>query len=108
MKSQNTLLNEMNEIVAIYHYYLALLNDEDALCLSSPQNSSKREATRFIARVFKSFITLDDEEKNMLNNEYFHRAESGWWTKKYEKETFVNLLLNSVSVFLRRFYEIKY
>ena len=108
MKSKNTLLNEMNEIVTVFLYYINILNREDGLCLSSGSEPSKSEATRYIARVFKSFMTLNEIEKEMLNNEYFHREKSGWWINKYDKESFQNQLLSSISVFLRKFYENQY
>ena len=104
MKSQGTLLNEMNEIVTHYLFYLDMLNTSDSLSLSSPNDHTKTEATRFIYRVFTSFMSLSDEEKEMLNKEYFHREKNGWWIKKYKKEVFLNLLYTSVSMFLRRFY----
>ena len=108
MKNQRTLLNEMNEIVAAYLYYIDILNKDDELCLSSGSEPSKTQATRYIARVFKSFMTLNEKEKEMLYNEYFHRAKSGWWIKTYDKESFLNQLLNAISAFLRRFYETGY
>ena len=42
MKSKNTLLNEMNEIVTAYLYYINVLNQEDCLAVSSNDNQSKR------------------------------------------------------------------
>ena len=70
MKSKNTLLNEMNEIVTVFLYYLNLLNKEDGLCLSSGSEPSKSEATRYIARVFKSFMTLNEIEKEIIINSW--------------------------------------
>ena len=104
MKSQGTMLNEMNEIVTHYLSYLDMLNDTDSLSLSSINTNTKTEATRFIYRVFTSFMSLKDEEKEILNKEYFHREKTGWWIKKYKKEVFLDLLYTSVSMFLRRFY----
>lgn len=105
MKSQETLLKEMNEIVAQYLSFLSLLNDDDSLFISSNKNNeSRNEATRFIYRVFTSFMSLKDEEKEVLNKEYFHREKNGWWIKTYKKDAFLNLLYSSVSTFLRRFY----
>ena len=107
MKSKNTLLNEMNEIVTVYLCYINSLND-DSLSVSSSDEPSKNEAVRYIARVFKSFMTLNEKDKEILNNEYFHREKSGWWISKYDKESFTSQLLNAISTFLRRFYEIQY
>ena len=104
MKSQETLLNEMNEIVTRYLFYLDMLNASDSLNLSSTNTNAKTEATRYIYRVFTSFMSLSDEEKEVLNKEYFHRERNGWWIKKYKKEAFLNLLYKSVSLFLGRFY----
>ena len=103
MESKSFSLIRMNDILTLYLYYLEELNDRNDFQLESDSKESQDEAARFVARVFKSFISLKDEEKEILNNEYFKRVGSGWWIKKYTKDEFDELLHQSINAFIRRF-----
>ena len=105
MPNTQNPLHQMQEIVTLYFYYLDYLNAHDALEVSSI-NNSKEEASVYVAKVFRSFITLNDEDKEILNKEYFARVRSGWWMSKYQKTNFDLLLVNAVNKFLRRFYSL--
>ena len=110
MKSSNLIITKMKEIVNLYDYYFSSFINRDEFFIASRYEDSleKDDATRYIARVFKTFLSMDEEEKELLNNDFFNRKESGWWTRRYTKEEYEQLFFNTIYIFLRRFKEYAY
>ena len=103
MKSHQSLLQEMDTVVTNYLYYLDYLDENNLLFISSKNIEPRDDAFIYVARVYRAFIKLEENDKTILNNEYFKRQKCGWWMSLYEKETYEQLLINAVDHFLRRF-----
>lgn len=109
MKNENQIIKEMNEVVNLYDYYLASYVDKnDYQICSINEEKIKNNAAKYIARVFKTFLSMKEEEKELLNNEFFNRKRSGWWIKRYSKDEYEDLFFKTIFIFLRRFKEYAY
>ena len=101
MTNKESALYEMNKIVALYDTYLEYVAINGAVLSSN--NDEADIASRYISRVFRTFMSMKEEEKEILNNEFFNRKKSGWWISKYKKEEYEAVLFMAITNFLRRF-----
>lgn len=54
-----------------------------------------------------AFSKLNNEEKMIINNDYFLNDYYGWWTTFFNKETYEKNKKQAVKKFLRFLYEIR-
>jgi hypothetical protein len=103
MQHQSPMISQMQIISHNYIIARKLLSNTSYAFTSI---LSVHECTDIVFKVNKAFLSLNDFEKSLINNEFFHQAYSDWWKKKYKKEEFDSLLKKTVQHFLEVYYEI--
>lgn len=90
----NALKNDVEKIATKYFASLHRL--------SKTVKSKKSEAI-YIKRVKSAYETLDDLEKQFINNEFFYQEYPDWWKKRYSKTTYYRIKKKSMMDFLEAF-----
>ena len=69
------------------------------------QNKDLKESDfdEFLLKVEKAYSALSENEKNLINNEFFYQDYPDWWRKKYSKATFYRIKKQSMKDFLEAF-----
>ena len=60
--------------------------------------------TRYIEKVFEAFNSLNERERNLINNEFFFQSYHNWWESIYSKATFYRYKKQAMMKFLGAFY----
>ena len=97
------LFDEVNQIFKEYVSYLNYLNQIDVFSLSDDTFIARSIATRYVSRVYRSFMRLSNKEKKIINKAFI---EGGYERRKkaYKKNP---LLIQSVEHFMEEYYEDK-
>lgn len=75
--------------------YLAEFNFEDEQSLD-----------KYLAKVEKAYNTLNDLEKNLINNEFFYQSYNQWWKPLYSKASFYRYKKEAMQKFLEAIYDV--
>ena len=59
---------------------------------------------QYTEKVTKAFDSLNDAEKNLINNEFFFQGYHNWWESIYSKSTFYRHKREAMKKFLGAFY----
>ena len=59
---------------------------------------------QYLEKVYKAFTTLNEAEKNLINNEFFFQSYHRWWESIYSKATFYRYKKKAMVKFLGAFY----
>jgi len=59
----------------------------------------------YIHKVEKAYQSLDEREKNLINNEFFFQNYQFWWTSLYSKTSFYRFKRKAMLKFLEVFYQ---
>ena len=95
-------LNEMTEEVA-YRFFVAKgLN-------TMKQRGEMLEEDNppylvYLLRVEKAYRSLDERERNLINNEFFFQNYQNWWIGIYSKTSFYRFKKRTMLRFLEAFY----
>ena len=65
---------------------------------------NQEECRRYLSKVSSAFSSLEENEKNLINNEFFFQGYHNWWTSIYSKATFYRYKKNAMIKFLGAFY----
>ena len=88
------------------NYFVATRNIRSHICgFSSCDEVGLSAYQNYVERVNRAYDYLDEEEKSIVNNEFFFQDYPNWWCKIYKRSTFLNKRRNAVKKFLRYFYE---
>lgn len=60
---------------------------------------------KFLLKVEKAYSVLKENEKNLINNEFFYQSYSLWWEGIYSKATFYRYKKEAMKSFLEAFYD---
>ena len=58
----------------------------------------------YINKVFTAFNSLNEAERNLINNEFFFQSYHRWWESIYSKATFYRYKKKAMLKFLGAFY----
>lgn len=58
----------------------------------------------FLLKVQKAYNALSENEKNLINNEFFYQSYNLWWQGLYSKATFYRYKKEAMMSFLEAFY----
>ena len=95
---KRSLENEINQISRMF--FLAREVDEFEK-LSDIDAVDEKE--RYVSRVRAAFDSLKEEEKEMINNEFFYENYPFWWVNKYSRSAFYRLRNRSMFNFKKAF-----
>lgn len=59
----------------------------------------------FLEKVEKAYLSLNETEQNLINNEFFYQSYYEWWKPLYSKATFYRYKKCAMEKFLGVFYE---
>ena len=95
-------LNEMIEEVA-YRFFIA------KRLVSMRQRGEILEEDNppyqvYLLRVEKAYRSLDERERNLINNEFFFQNYQNWWIGIYSKTSFYRFKKRAMLRFLEAFY----
>jgi hypothetical protein len=58
----------------------------------------------YLLRVEKAYRSLDERERNLINNEFFFQNYQNWWIGIYSKASFYRFKKRAMLRFLEAFY----
>ena len=58
----------------------------------------------YLLRVEKAYRSLDERERNLINNEFFFQNYQNWWIGIYSKTSFYRFKKRTMLRFLEAFY----
>ena len=95
-------LNEMIEEVAYRFFVAKRLN-------TMKQRGEMLEEDNppylvYLLRVEKAYRSLDERERNLINNEFFFQNYQNWWIGIYSKTSFYRFKKRTMLRFLEAFY----
>ena len=95
-------LNEMIEEVAYRFFIAKKLN-------AMKQRGEMLEEDNppylvYLLRVEKAYRSLDERERNLINNEFFFQNYQNWWIGIYSKTSFYRFKKRAMLRFLEAFY----
>lgn len=100
-------LSTMAECVA-KRYFLARrvhqIKTGQVLCENDYDDESTFDF--YINKVLAAFESLNEKEKNLINNEFFFQSYQDWWKSVYTKPTFYRYKKQAMLRFLGAFYHV--
>lgn len=95
-------LNEMIEEVA-YRFFIAkrLITMRQKGEILEEDNPPYQV---YLLRVEKAYRSLDERERNLINNEFFFQNYQNWWIGIYSKTSFYRFKKRAMLRFLEAFY----
>lgn len=66
--------------------------------------SEAEDYHQYTDKVSKAFNSLNEAEKNLINNEFFFQGYHNWWESIYSKSTFYRHKREAMKKFLGAFY----
>ena len=98
-------LADMIEIVS-ERFFVArkMYSMENGGLFAEKDLGSREECQLYIKKVFDAFSTLNESERNLINNEFFFQSYHNWWESIYSKATFYRYKKRAMVKFLGAFY----
>ena len=87
-----TLVRFISEIADLY--FMALTRKPKETFSEVDEELSDYEL--FVVRVRKAYSRLNQEEKKIINNDFFYQEYPDWWKKLYTKSTYYRLKQKSM------------
>ena len=78
---------------------------EDGEYIAEFNTEELNDHQEYIEKVFKAFATLNEAERNLINNEFFFQSYHHWWESIYSKATFYRYKKEAMQKFLGAFYD---
>lgn len=98
-------LSEMLEVIA-HRFFAAkkmhLIAQQDTINENDFDVSLPYDA--YLLKVEEAYQSLDEREKNLINNEFFFQNYRYWWTSLYSKTSFYRFKRRAMLRFLEVFY----
>ena len=105
METKKEQFQLLNEISYQYSFYLDYLNGRSNYTLAAIDNEDREDAIKYVGSVFRSFMHLPEDEKEVVNKEFFAREDANWWKEKYSEKQFKDTLFLGIRRFLFYFKE---
>ena len=100
-------LEKMESIIKeIAKTYFIALRQIQLLTFSSGEMDKYSPFYIYYADVEYAFSTLNRNEKEVINKEFFYNDYSYWWITKYKTREFKRIKSSAIKNFLEVFYEI--
>lgn len=94
---------KISQISARYLLCKEWLKKKEGMVSSGEQDTEVHFAT-YVARVESSFEVLDDNQKRIINNDFFYQnSYPFWWESFYAQSSYYRLKKNAMVSFLRKF-----
>lgn len=97
-------LNEMIEEVAYRFFVARKLN---AIKQNGEMLAEDRPPYQvYLLRVERAYRSLDERERNLINNEFFFQNYQNWWIGLYSRTSFYRFKKKTMLHFLEAFYHV--
>lgn len=103
MQTQSSMIAQMQVISHNYILARTLLRN---ITYQFDGELDIHACTDIVFKVNKAFLSLTEQEKVFINNEFFHEAYMDWWKKIYTEKEYLSFLKKTVQRFLEAYYEI--
>lgn len=100
-------LNQMTIDVAEKFFFAKKMCDmkrENLLGESMPNEQDPYDC--YLLKVQTAYDSLNDLEKNLINNEFFHQDYNQWWKPLYSKASFYRYKKEAMQKFLGAMYDL--
>ena len=99
-------LNQMTIDVA-ERFFLAkhMHQEKEESNLNEKETGEQESLDNFLLKVQAAYDSLNDLEKNLINNEFFHQNYNHWWKPLYSKATFYRYKKEAMQKFLGAIYD---
>ena len=98
-------LNQMTIDVADKFFFAKKMHDMNKGHLLGGMSINEQDPfDYYLLRVQIAYESLNDLEKNLINNEFFHQNYNQWWKPLYSKATFYRYKKEAMQKFLGAFY----
>lgn len=100
-------LNQMTIDVAEKFFFAKRMHEIKSAHLPSERMLSVEDPFDcFLLKVQAAYDSLNDLERNLINNEFFHQNYNQWWKPLYSKTTFYRYKKEAMQKFLGAVYDL--
>ena len=100
-------LNQMTIDVAEKFFFAKRMHDMKKGCLLGERTTNEQDPFDcFLLKVQAAYDSLNDLERNLINNEFFHQNYNQWWKPLYSKATFYRYKKEALQKFLGAVYDL--
>ena len=100
-------LNQMVVDVAEKFFFAKKMHELNKGHLLIEQSSNDQDTfDYYLLKVQAAYDSLNELEKNLINNEFFFQNYNQWWKPLYSKATFYRYKKEAMQKFLGAFYDI--
>ncbi|MCD8203612.1 MAG: hypothetical protein LUB56_00585 [Coprobacillus sp.] len=97
------MISIIKEISITYFFYQDRVRRSNNGMLGS---TNLEDAKSYIQNTNQAFNQLTDEEKDIINNEFFYQDYADWWIKKYSRGDFQKKKKIAMHQFINYFSEV--
>ena len=94
---------EYTLLLIVMNYFEAKRRVDPSLKRFNSPDINIEEAKTLIKNVESSLDCLNEEEKNIINNEFFFQNYPFWWGEMYSRGQFIKLKRAAVEKFLKNY-----
>ena len=95
----------LNDIAGKFFLIKKIKDNPDSFLLNEQINEEIISYRDFIYKVEKAYNSLNDAQKNLINNEFFYQSYHEWWAPIYSKASFYRYKKAAMEKFLGAFYD---
>ena len=100
-------LNQMTVDVAEKFFFAKRMREIKIVHLLGENSINEQDPyDYFLIKVQAAYESLNDLEKNLINNEFFHQNYNQWWKPLYSKATFYRYKKEAMQKFLGAVYDL--
>ena len=100
-------LNQMTIDIAERFFFAKKMHDMNkSYLLGEKSNNEQDPFDCYLLKVERAYESLNELEKNLINNEFFHQNYNQWWKPLYSKATFYRYKKEAMQKFLGAFYDL--
>ena len=100
-------LNQMVRDVADKFFFAKRMHDAKSKnMLGETSFNDECPFDHYMLKVQEAYDSLDDLQKNLINNEFFYQSYNQWWKPLYSKATFYRYKKEAMCKFLGAIYDL--
>ena len=99
-------LDQMLSDIADKFFFAKKIKDNPETVMLAETSLDDGFPDAFISKVERAYESLDDGEKNLINNEFFYQSYNQWWETIYSKASFYRYKKMAMEKFLGAFYDL--
>ena len=97
-------LNDMTSMIADRFFMARRIRDIKSGNYLAETDIDDDSYIQYLEKVDKAFEALNENERNLINNEFFYQSYHNWWESIYSKATFYRYKKQAMMKFLGAFY----